>query len=204
MKLDIIKTHKPLYTATAAPQLVTVPEAKFLAISGKGDPDGSTFSESVQALYTAAYSIKNHYKQQQQDFVVCKLEGLWWVDEAHALKGYQDALQVPRSEWHWQLLIHMPGFVMTATAQNAIASAFSKKKLPRLQEVSLITFEEGRSVQALHTGPFSTEPATLARITDFMAQHQLQWNGRHHEIYLSDPRRTPPEKLRTILREPVR
>jgi len=204
MKLDIAKTHKPLYTATAAPQLITVPEAKFLTISGKGDPDGSTFAGSVQALYTAAYSIKNHYKQQQQDFTVCKLEGLWWVDEAHNIKSHEDALQVPRSEWQWQLLIHMPGYVTPAAAQNAITSAFGKKKLPLLQAVSLITFEEGRCVQALHTGPFSTERVTLQRIVDFMAEHQLQWNGRHHEIYLSDPRKTPPEKLRTILREPVK
>src|SRR5690606_22882214 len=124
------------------------------------------------------YTIKNHYKQQQQDFAVGKLEGLWWVDEAHDIKGYGDALQVLRSEWRWQLLIHMLDYATQAAAQNAIAAAFNKKKLPLLQTVSLITFEEGRSVQALHTGPFSTEPVTLQRIADFMAEHRLQWNGR--------------------------
>lgn len=205
MKLDLTKTEKPFYTAPSTPQRITVPAAKFLSLSGKGDPNGDAFAVATQALYTAAYSIKALYKQQQQDFTVCKLEGLWWVDEKRwPITGHQSALQVPREEWQWQLLIRMPPFVTDTNAQNALQTAFTKKQLPLLKEVALITFEEGDCIQVMHTGPYSAEPATLQLIEDFMVKHQLRWNGKHHEIYLSDPRKAAPEKLRTILRQPVK
>jgi hypothetical protein len=204
MKLDLAKTLKAFYTAPSAPQRITVPEARFLTISGTGDPNGPAFATTTEALYTAAYSIKMLYKKQQQDFVVCKLEGLWWVDDKYVLNGYQDALQVPREEWQWQLLIRMPDYVTPANAEQAIKDAFKKKQLPLLKEISLITFEEGNSVQVMHTGPYSEEPATLQRLHGFIHEHQLQPTGKHHEIYLSDPRKVAPEKMKTILRQAVK
>lgn len=205
MKLDLTKTEKPYYTAPSVPQQITVPPANFLSISGKGDPNGEAFAAATQALYTAAYSVKAIYKQQQQDFTVCKLEGLWWVDQDRwKVDGHHSALQVPREEWQWQLLIRMPAFVTAANAQQAIQTAIVKKQLPLLKTVTLINYEEGDCIQVMHTGPYSTEPATLQLIEDFMAEHQLKWNGKHHEIYLSDPRRIAPEKMKTILRQPVK
>ncbi len=195
MKLDLAKTLKPFYTAASRPQRLTVPAAQFLAISGKGDPEGHHFISSIQALYTAAYSIKNYYKQRQQDFTVCKLEGLWWV-EGHYL-------QAPREQWQWQLLIRMPDYVTAEPVQQAIDQAFVKKQLPLLKNITLVQFEEGDSVQVMHTGPFSTEAVTLQLMEDFFAENQLKRRGKHHEIYLSDPHKTAPEKMRTILRQAV-
>ncbi len=204
MKLDLAKTLKAFYTAPSAPQRITVPEARFLTISGTGDPNGPAFAEATTALYTAAYSIKMLYKKQQQDFVVCKLEGLWWVDEKYLLKDLRDALQVPREEWRWQLLVRMPDFVTQASAEQAIKDAFKKKRLALLNDVSLISYEEGDSVQVMHTGPYSEEPATLQRLHGFIQEHHLQPTGKHHEIYLSDPRKVAPEKMKTILRQAVK
>lgn len=205
MKLDLVKTLKPFYTAPSAPKRITVPAGQFLTITGKGDPNGPGFAEATQALYTAAYSVKGRYKQQQQDFTVSKLEGLWWVDENRwVVNDHRSALQVPREEWQWQLLIRMPDYVTAADTQQAIQAAILKKKLPLLNNITLIDLEEGDCVQVMHTGPYSTEPQTLELIEAFMSAHQLQWNGRHHEIYLSDPRKVAPEKMKTILRQPVK
>ena len=195
MKLDLAKTLKTFYTATAKPQRLTLTEAPFLTISGQGDPNGEHFLNSIQALYTAAYTIKGHYKQQQQDFTVCKLEGLWWADSYY--------LETPREEWRWQLLIRMPDYLTELIAQQSIEKAIVKKQLPLLHQVALIHFEEGDCVQIMHTGPYSNEPATLEILHGYMEAHQLRGRGKHHEIYLSDPHKTAPEKMRTILRHGV-
>ncbi|SHM61477.1 hypothetical protein SAMN05216311_102639 [Chitinophaga sp. CF418] len=196
-KTDLTQLHKALYTAQAQPALIFVPAGHYIAINGKGDPNGDLFADSTQALYTAAYSIKNVYKQSGQDFTVSKLEGTWWVTS-------DNYLEVPRDEWHWQLLIRMPDYVVSAVVQQTLKAAFLKKQLPLLQQVSLITLAEGKSVQIMHTGPYSEEPATLQLMEDFIKEEGLTRNGRHHEIYLSDPRKTAPAKMRTILRQPVK
>lgn len=198
LKTDLTKVHKELYTAKSQPALIFVPAGHYVAITGKGDPDGPVFAESTQALYTAAYSVKNAYKQAGQDFTVSKLEGTWWVEQ----EGYPR--DVPREEWHWQLLIRMPDYVTSTIVQHALKTAFQKKQLPLLQKVSLVTLAEGRSVQILHTGPYSEEPATLKVMEHFIKEEGLVYNGRHHEIYLSDPRKTAPAKMKTILRQPVK
>lgn len=203
-KLDLTKVHKELYAAGKNPQVLFVPAGHYLSVKGKGDPDGTVFAESVQALYTAAYSIKAGYKKTGQDFTVCKLEGIWWVANEENIKHYLEAMNVPREEWYWQLLIRMPDFVINTTAQQLIQEAYLKKGLVYLKKVSLTALAEGKSVQVLHNGPYATEPATIQLIVDFMEQEGLKKNGRHHEIYLSDPRKTAPEKLKTILRQPVK
>ncbi|MBW8685729.1 GyrI-like domain-containing protein [Chitinophaga sp. B61] len=197
-KTDLTKVHKELYTAKAQPALIFVPAGHYVAITGKGDPNGQLFADSTQALYTAAYTIKQAYKQLEQDFVVSKLEGTWWVEQ----EGYP--LDVPREEWCWQLLIRMPDYVMRTIVQQSLDAAFTRKQLPLLRQVSLITLAEGKSVQILHNGPYSEEPATLKVMEAFITGQGLTYNGRHHEIYLSDPRKTAPARMKTILRQPVK
>jgi hypothetical protein len=197
LKTDLTRLHKALYTAQAQPALIFVPAGHYIAINGKGDPNGPVFAASTQALYTAAYSIKNVYKQSGQDFTVSKLEGTWWVTS-------DNYLEVPRDEWYWQLLIRMPDYVVNAVVQQTLKAAYLKKQLPLLQQVSLIALAEGKSVQIMHTGPYSEEPATLQLMEDFIKKEGLMRNGRHHEIYLTDPHRTAPERMKTILRQPVK
>lgn len=197
-KTDLTRMHKALYTAQVTPALIYVPAGHYIAISGKGDPAGSLFADSTQALYTAAHSIRNVYKQSGQDFTVSKLEGIWWVTAAG------NPLDVPRDEWHWQLLIRMPDYVVSAVVQQTLKAAFIRKQLPLLQQVTLIALAEGKSVQVMHKGPYPNEPVTLRLMEDFMSKEGLARNGRHHEIYLSDPRKTAPDKMKTILRQPVK
>jgi len=199
-KTDLTRIHKELYTAQATPALIFVPAGHYISISGKGDPNGPLFADSTQALYTAAYSIKNVYKQSGQDFTVSKLEGTWWVNS----DSHNPVKEVPRAEWHWQLLIRMPDYVVSAVVQQTLKAAFLKKQLPLLQQVTLSALAEGRCVQIMHTGPYSEEPATLELMENFIRKEGLIRNGRHHEIYLSDPRRTAPDRMKTILRQPVK
>lgn len=203
-KTDLTKTHKALYTATATPTILFVPPGHYLSIEGQGDPDGELFATCTQTLYTAAYSIKQHYKKMELDFVVCKLEGLWWVDNVEDLKDHTEALLIPRDQWRWQLLIRMPDFIKKPDVIQILKKTYLKKPLPYFNQVYLQTLAEGQSIQILHTGPYASEPVTLKILHDFMQEKGLTWNGRHHEIYLSDPRKTAPEKLKTILRQPVK
>lgn len=204
-KLDLSKKHKAYYTAKTNPEIVTIEKAQFLSITGKGDPEEKAFAERVEALYATAYTIKFQLKAQGQDFVVAKLEGLWWFDEQKraGLSMVESATQVPRSEWEYRLLIRMPEFVDKKAVEESIKSVIERKGILLANELELFEMEEGKSVQMLHVGPFSEEPKTLALMLQFMEKNRLGKNGLHHEIYLSDFRKTAPAKLKTILREPV-
>lgn len=196
--LDLTKTYPRYYKASSRPELVTIPAGRFLAIEGKGTPDGTLFQNSIAALFAIAYSIRAIHKQQGQLFTVPKLEGQWWLN---VNKPFDD---VSRDEWFWKLLIQMPQFVTAGDYRQAVALAAQKKELPQLSQVTFESLEEGLSVQMLHTGPYTNEETSLQNMRDYMAQHQLVQNGLHHEIYISDPRKTAPEKLRTVLRLPVK
>ncbi|UKS27938.1 GyrI-like domain-containing protein [Paenibacillus sp. HWE-109] len=197
-KLDLAKLDKTYYTADSSPQLVQFGELPYLVIIDKGAPDSSSFTNATEALYSVAYGVKNICKTVNKDFTVAKLEGLWWVESD------KDALEVPREEWHWKLLIRMPDFVTNETVDNARANARAKKKeLEQIERVAYTTIREGTSVQMMHVGPYSTEPATVAIIREYMRAHHLIQNGLHHEIYLSDPRKVEPAYMKTILRFPV-
>ncbi|MEV0245096.1 GyrI-like domain-containing protein [Nocardia sp. NPDC050712] len=187
MKIDLAKSDKHYYTAAAAPQLRTFEACDYLAVTGVGAPAGPEYTEAVTALYRAAYGIKKRAKAAERDFVVAKLEGLWWVEDD------RPALTVPRAEWHWQLLIRLPEVVTEQMAAEVVTEPVTVQRL-----------HEGLAVQALHVGPYATEPETLARMDAFMTAEGLTMNGRHHEIYLSDPRRTPGNSTKTILRHPAR
>jgi len=206
MKTDLTKYYKSYYTANTRPELVTVEAAQYLSLTGKGDPSAPDYAARLQALYATAYALKFMYKAKALDFTVAKLEGLWWFDEKQYgdVKIQEAPRKIPRSEWEYRLLIRLPDFVREADVWTAKEAAFQKKGIAGIQEVTFYEMEEGKVVQMLHVGPFDTEPETLLEMKAFMDEHHFQRNGKHHEIYLSDFRKTPPAKLKTILREPVK
>ncbi|MFP3713405.1 GyrI-like domain-containing protein [Puerhibacterium sp. TATVAM-FAB25] len=183
-------------------RVVDVPALQYLMVDGHGDPNGSpAFTAAVEALYPLAYRLKFASKQDLgRDYAVMPLEGLWWADDMDAFTVARD-----KSRWDWTLMIMNPGWVdagMVAAAADRVAA---KAPAPaRLADVRLETLAEGRCVQTLHVGAFDDEADVLARMHDEVVPGQgLRMVGRHHEIYLSDFRRVPPEKRRTILRQPV-
>ncbi|WP_433682849.1 GyrI-like domain-containing protein [Nocardia sp. CA-119907] len=182
MKLDLAKTDRHYYDATTQPQLRTFDTYGYLTVTGAGAPGGEVYIEAVQTLYRTAYGAKKLAKADGQDFVVPKLEGQWWVNSD------EPPLSVPREQWQWKLMIRMPD---TVSAEMVSGATFER-------------LTEGEAIQVMHIGPYATEPETLARMEAFMAEQDLVMNGRHHEIYLSDPRKSPDAKTRTILRHPVR
>lgn len=197
-KLDLVKEYKSYYKAGKKPEIVEFGEANYLSLEGKGEPAGEVFVSKVEALYPLAYGIKKICKEQDNDFGVPKLEGLWWVE------GNKPALEVPRSEWCWKLLIRMPEFVIEETMASVQPEVAKKKKNDLIQDISFEKITEGKCVQIMHTGPYSTEPETINSLMEFMAKNSQSVNGLHHEIYLSDPRKTEPSKMKTLIRYPVK
>lgn len=197
-KLDLTKEYKTYYTAKTVPEIVEFGEIPFLTIEGKGEPAGEVFTKTVEALYPLAYGVKNICKKQSKDFGVPKLEGLWWVESD------KPALEVPRKEWKWKLLIRMPEFVTSEIVEKAKEEVFKKKGIELIKKIRFEKIKEGKCIQILHIGPYSTELESLAKMRKLMEQKSLVENGFHHEIYLSDPRKVAPEKMKTILRQPVK
>lgn len=205
-KLDLTKLYKSYYTATPKPELIEIAPARFLSITGKGDPSAPEFAANTQAMYATAYGIKFACKALNKDFVVAKLEGLWSFDESKygGLSIADAPRNVPRSEWEYRLLIRMPEFVTSDQVASMTAQIVEKKQIDQAARVELYEMSEGLCIQVLHTGPFENEPQTLELVSAFIKEEKLAKNGLHHEIYLSDFNKTAPEKLKTILREPVR
>jgi hypothetical protein len=205
-KTDLTKLHRSYYTAKTKPELLEIEEANYLSLTGKGDPSSPQYAEALQALYATAYTLKFMYKAEGKDFTVAKLEGLWWFDEEkYKSFGISDAPKnIPRSEWEYRMLIRLPGFVAKTAVKEAATQVVAKKDIQLAGQVEFFTMKEGKVVQMLHVGPFDTEPETLEKIQEFIIANNLKRNGLHHEIYLSDFRKTAPEKLKTILREPVK
>lgn len=197
-KLDFIKEYKSYYTAKNTPIVVEFVKIQYLTIEGKGEPAGKEFTKAVESLYPLAYGIKKICKNNEQDFGVPKLEGLWWVESG------KHALDTPRSEWYWKLLIRMPDFVTSEIFKTAQEEVFKKKGVALINEIKFETIDEKKCVQIMHIGPYSTEPETIAKMQDFMKENGVSENGLHHEIYLSDPRKTVPKKMKTILRQPIK
>ena len=183
-------------------QLLMIPPQRFIAVDGHGDPNtAEAYAEAVTALYGVAYVIKFACKREatERDFVVAPLEGLWYTDDASAFTARAKAL------WSWTLLIAQPSWVTDAMIDTAIDSPrLQKAGLAGLEQVHVENIDEGLSAQLLHVGSYDDEAPALKRLHDeFLPHHDLAPGDPHHEIYLSDPRKTERAKLKTVLRQPV-
>jgi hypothetical protein len=198
-KVDLKQVHKPLWTATAKPTLIDVPPLTYLMIDGHGNPNTAPeYADAVQTLYTVAYTAKFALKKSGgPDVVVMPLEGLWWAPDLSAFTaGDKDA-------WDWTMMITAPDAFTPDVVEAARAAASSKAPAATLAKLRLEPYAEGRAAQILHVGPYADEGPTIERLHAFIADQGMQRAGKHHEIYLGDPRRTAPEKLKTIIRQPV-
>jgi hypothetical protein len=199
-KIDLKKTLKQLYTAKATPAILEVPTLKFLMADGQGNPNTAPEYEAVlQALYSVAYTLKFKVKKELGlDYSVMGLEGLWWMD------NMADFSVARKDEWKWTMLILQPDFITPELFAAAAAEASKKKALAALPRLRLETYAEGLSAQNLHLGPYATEAPTIQNLHNFIHANGYELSGKHHEIYLSDPRRGDPAKIKTIIRQPIR
>lgn len=201
-KVDLRKALPPFFTAPANGWAeVDLPPRPYLMVDGAGAPGGPDYLAALAALYPAAYAVKFFSKQDLgRDYVVPPLEGLWWADDhaAYTRPGRRD-------EWRWTLLLMLPDWITEDHVAQALARQATKKQGRDLSRVRFAVLQEGRCLHHLHVGPFAAEAAKLAELHDgIMPARGLTFAGHHHEIYLGDPRKTAPEKLRTILRQPVK
>lgn len=200
-KVDLKKELDSYRARSGELRLVDVPPQSYLMIDGHGDPNTApAYADALAALYPVAYALKFASRRALgRDFVVMPLEALWWADDMTAFTSARD-----KARWDWTVMILQPEWITPVLLDDARATAAAKGGSPALDEIRLETLEEGRCVQTLHVGPYDDEAAVLARMHDeFVPDAGLRLAGKHHEIYLSDPRRVAPERLRTILRQPV-
>lgn len=199
-KLDLKKQLKHLYSPSkAAFVLIDVPPMNFVMIDGQGDPNSESFMTAMQALYPIAYTLKFEFKKNRGvDFPVMALEGLWWADDMEVFRMER------RADWKWTLMIMQPDVVKQADFNAARDQAMEKKDIPALSEARFERFHEGLSAQIMHLGPYADEGPTIARMHEFIEESGCEPAGKHHEIYLGDPRRSAPEKLKTVLRQPAK
>ncbi len=199
-KIDLKKDLKNLYNPSSKEfQIIKVPKMNFLMIDGSGDPNTSKeYASAIEALYAVSYTIKFMVKKQKViDYVVMPLEGLWWAENMSAF------LMKNKQSWKWTSLIMQPDFVDRKTVDEAIKIASAKKDLPGMAGLRFESFEEGLSVQIMYFGPYSEEEPTIEEMHKFILDTGFKLRGKHHEIYLSDPRKTAPEKIKTVIRQPI-
>jgi hypothetical protein len=198
--MDLKRELRHLYAASREPALVDVPELPFLMIDGHGDPNTAPgYTDAVQALYSLAYALRFALKRGPEalDAPVMPLEGLWWTPDM------ADFTPEDKSAWNWTMMILVPEQVTPDLVERARAGAIAKRPLETLGRVRLERFAEGRSAQVVHVGPYSAEGPTVQQLHRFIDEHGYRLAGTHHEVYLGDPRRAAPGRLRTILRQPV-
>ena len=196
--IDLRKQFKFLYSPSAKEvQVVDVPKFNMIMVDGKGDPNSASFHDAIQTMYTVSFTVKFDLKKSKRlDYPVMPLEGLWWIP------GSAEFDTEKRKDWRWTLMIMQPDFVGPEEVKAAAEAA--KRKGKRLEKFRLEDFHEGLSAQILHVGPYSAELPTIRRLRDFATENGYEQNGKHHEIYMGDPRRAAPSKLKTILRQPIR
>lgn len=200
LKVDLKSQLKDLYhPPTDHPVLVQVPEMRLLMIDGAGDPNTSpAYEEAIGAIYGLAYTLKFSIKKQQGiDYPVMALEGLWWTPDM------RDFSQDNKTNWLWTMMLMQPEVVTDALLVEARTQVEKKRPSAALARVRLEAFEEGLAAQIMHIGPYAAEAPTIAKLHAFIQAQGYQRRGKHHEIYLGDPRRAAPEKLKTIVRQPV-
>jgi len=197
-KLDLRKELRRFYTAKRKPELIDIAEGKFLAILGRGDPNGPEYQEAMQALYGMSYTLKFDQKAKGRNYTVMHLEGLWWVEG-----GVFDLNDpAPRELWRWKSMIRQPDFISEKIVEEARPKV-REKRGTKVDKVKLESFHEGPCAEVLHVGPYSEEGPTIQLLHGFIEESGHRPRGDHHEIYLSDTRRAKPENLKTILRHPV-
>lgn len=199
-KIDFKKELKHLYQPSARQfEMVDVPPMHFLMIDGHGDPNtAQAYQQAIEALYAVAYALKFMSKKEKGvDYVVPPMEGLWWVENM-AEFSTED-----KDAWDWTMMIMQPEGVTPEMFERAFKQVEKKKDLPALPKLRLETYHEGLSVQILHIGPYAAEGPTIARMHAFIAENGHEPAGKHHEIYLGDPRKVAPDKLKTVLRQPI-
>mgnify|MGYP000933598020 FL=1 len=198
-KLDLRKRLGPLYDARSEPALVEVPAMSYLMIDGSGDPNVEGYQQATEALFALSYALKFAIKKSGgPDYGVLPLEGLWRVDDLAALDLQH------RENWRWTSMIMQPDQVTAELVERTREEVRKKKQLPSLDRLRFETFEEGLAAQVLHIGPYADERPTIERLHRFVEDNGYELRDKHHEIYLGDPRRAVPDRLRTILRHPVR
>ena len=205
---DFKKEYKEFYMPKNKPEIVTVPRANYIAVRGTGDPneEGGAYKKAMEVLYSVAYTLKMSYKTDHRiegffEYVVPPLEGFWWQEGVDGV-DYSD-----KSTFCWISVIRLPDFITKSDFDWAVETASKKKKLD-CSAAEFLTLDEGLCVQILHTGPYDDEPETVALMDEYLAANGYAddfSNSRlHHEIYLSDARKTAPEKLRTVIRHPIK
>ena len=196
--VDLRRELRDLYSATSSPALLDVPELPFLMIDGHGDPNTApVYRHAVQALYSVAYAVRFALKRAGVDARVMPLEGLWWTPDMSTFSTEA------KSDWNWTLMILLPGQATSDVVEEARTRTAQQKGLEAIGRVRFERFAEGRAAQVLHVGPYSAEQPTVAALHAFIAEQGCLLSGKHHEIYLGDPRRAAPERLRTIIRQPL-
>jgi hypothetical protein len=201
--LDLKTSYKKFYSQpNSRISIVEVPELAFLAVDGRGDPNTSPeYRAAIEALYAVAYGLKFSFKKRTKspvDYPVMPLEGLWWVSDMRNFDVQK------KHEWNWRMMIMQPPCVELPQVEEMKTDVSRKKSLPSVTKVELIRYHEGEAAQVLHLGPYADEAPTIQALHDFIDEEGYIREGLHHEIYLGDPRKTAPSRLKTILRQPVR
>jgi hypothetical protein len=201
-KIDLKKELKAFYNPTAKEvTLIEVPKMNFIMIDGQGAPESPQFAQSIQALYPIAYTIKfDKKKAGGPDFTVMVLEALWWAEN---MKVFMPET-ADRNKWQWTVIMLLPDFITRKDFENAVAAAQKKKDNPALSKVRFESFTEGKSAQIMHIGPYSAEGPNIQKLHHKIVEIGGKLSGKHHEIYLSDPRRVTPDKMKTVVRQPYR
>ena len=199
-KVDFKKTLKQLYNPKQSNfHLVEVPPLNFLMIDGKGDPNQSKdYQNTIDALYTLSYGLKFALKTQGYDHIVPPLEGLWWMEKMEEFN------LTNKEQWEWTMMIMQPDWINEEWVEKVRKNAMMKKDNPLIAQVRFESYTEGLSVQFLYTGAYENEAPRIAEMHKYILTNEYQMNGKHHEIYLGDPRKTSPERLKTILRQPIK
>ena len=198
-----LRTDDPvdqLYRATATPRLVTVPALGFLCLDGHGGPGNPDYARAVQALFAVSYAVRFAVKKAGGPaYTVSPLECLWWAED---LSTFHDG---DKTQWEWRLLLRQPADVTEELCLPLAEETAASKGMPAARELRFVSFEEGAAAQVLHVGPYADEGPTIARLHAFIHEQGFVFDGhrhKHHEIYVGDPRRAAPERLRTIIRQP--
>jgi hypothetical protein len=200
-KVDVRKEYQHLYSPPAGSiTRLEVPPMNFLMADGRGDPNtAAAYRDALEALYAVSYTLKFMLKKGEAliDYSVMPLEGLWWADDPdHFTLNHRD-------HWQWTSMIMQPPFITQAQVEDAIAQVAAKKNPPALSKVRFACFHEGLAAQVMHIGPYSAEGPTIERLHRFITDSGHGIAGKHHEIYLSDPRRSAPEPMKTVIRQPM-